>query len=160
MSDINKTLLVARLGKAPTIKYLESGTAVCDLWVVSNSYQGKDKEEKANWFSVTVFGNKAVACEKCLDVGSQVVIEGRLDYQHWEKDGQKRNAVKIIADSVQFVGKKKEDSQQSESQPEPEPTKEPESIPAGESTPVDNQEPLKMENEFDSPIDLDEEVPF
>lgn len=164
MSDINKVFLLCRLGKNPELKYMTNGTAVLDLWVASNAYR-KDQDDKVNWFSITVFGKRAENCDKYLKTGSQIAVEGRLDYQQWEnKDGQKRTAVKIIADNVQFVGGKRPDV---DSQPEPDSQSmpvDPEPVPEDESTPVDNQEPQNeqtdFDNMFDGPIDDTDDVPF
>lgn len=163
MSDINLVVVVGRLGSKPEIKYLSSGTAVTDLNIANSTYQGKEKGEKVNWLNVTVFGKRAEGCEKYLGKGSQVIIQGKLDYQSWEtKDGQKRNTIKIIADTVQFIGGKKNNTQDQQ-----EPAEQKEQEPAQPETkegPVDNQqgpddsEPLPFDDE--SPIDDNDDDPF
>jgi single-strand DNA-binding protein len=110
MSDINSVVIVGRVVEKPVAKHLDSGSSVCDIRIANNVYQGKGKDEKVNWLSVTAFGKQAENCEKFLDKGSQIVVDGRLDYQSWEKDGTKRSAIKIIANSVQFIGGKKNES--------------------------------------------------
>jgi single-strand DNA-binding protein len=106
MSDINSVIVVGRVVEKPTLG--NSDTPVINIRIANNVYQGKGKEEKVNWLTVTAFGNTAINCEKYLDKGSQVCILGRLDYSQWEKDGQKKSMVKIIANQVQFIGGKQE----------------------------------------------------
>lgn len=181
MSDLNVVALVGRVVEKPQVKYLKTGTAVSDLRIANNTYRKGEgnNNEKVNWLNVTVFGKQAENCEKYLDKGSQVVISGRLDYQQWEKDGQKRSMIKIIANSVQFVGGKRNNQDQYQQQPEsqnqePPQTETPQSEPAKsdpapetETTSVDNQEGLGLNNEkesfdstFEDSIGDDDDIPF
>jgi single-strand DNA-binding protein len=62
-------------------------------------------EDKPNYFDVTVWGAQGENCANYLSKGRPVAVEGRLDWREWEaKDGGKRQAVSIIANSVQFLG--------------------------------------------------------
>ena len=61
--------------------------------------------EKPNYFTVDVFGRQADSCAQYLAKGRQVAVSGRLRWRQWEtQDGQKREAVSIAADKVQFIG--------------------------------------------------------
>jgi len=62
--------------------------------------------DKPNYFNVVVFGGQGENCANYLSKGRPVAIEGRLDWREWEaKDGSgKRQAVQIIANTVQFLG--------------------------------------------------------
>jgi single-strand DNA-binding protein len=61
--------------------------------------------DKPNYFSVTVWGQQGENCAQYLAKGRPVAIDGRLDWREWEtQDGAKREAVEIVADSVQFLG--------------------------------------------------------
>ena len=53
---------------------------------------------------MTVFGRQAENCGQYLKKGRPVAIDGRLEWSTWETEGQKRESVDIIADSVQFLG--------------------------------------------------------
>jgi single-strand DNA-binding protein len=64
-----------------------------------------DWGERPNYFDVDVFGGQGERCGQWLAKGRQVAIEGRLRWREWEaQDGQKRQAVSIVADNVQFIG--------------------------------------------------------
>jgi single-strand DNA-binding protein len=110
MANINRVVLVGNLTRDPELRHTPSGTAICKLRVAVNSRQ-KDPAtgewgEKPNYFDVTVWGNQGESCAQYLSKGRPVGIDGRLDWREWEdkQTGQKRQAVEIIADSVQFLG--------------------------------------------------------
>ena len=61
--------------------------------------------DKPNYFDITVWGNQGESCAQYLSKGRPVAVDGRLDWREWEaQDGSKRQAVEIIADTVQFLG--------------------------------------------------------
>jgi len=109
VANINRVVLVGNLTKDPELRHTPSGTSVCKLRVAVNTRQ-KDQAtgewgDKPNYFDVTVWGNQAESCAQYLNRGRPVGIDGRLDWREWEaQDGSKRQAVEIIAESVQFLG--------------------------------------------------------
>jgi single-strand DNA-binding protein len=109
MANINRVVLVGNLTKDPELRHTPSGTSVCKLRLAVNSRQ-KDAStgewgEKPNYFDVTVWGNQGENCAKFLAKGRAVGVDGRLDWREWEaQDGTKRQAVEVIADTVQFLG--------------------------------------------------------
>lgn len=107
MNDINRVVVIGRLTRDPELKILQSGTTAADLSIAVNESQKKGDEwtDYANFFNVTAWGKTADNCGKYLTKGRQIVVEGRLHQDRWEKDGVKHNTVKIIAESVQFIGK-------------------------------------------------------
>src|SRR6476469_4742677 len=108
MANINRVVLVGNLTKDPELRHTPSGTAVCKLRLAVNTRQ-KDQSgnwgDKPNYFDVTVWGNQAESCSQYLSKGRPVGVDGRLDWREWDaQDGTKRQAVEIIAESVQFPG--------------------------------------------------------
>ena len=109
-SNINVVVITGNLTQDPELRHLGSGTAVCELRVAVNSRRkdGSTGEwvDKPNYFNVTVWGAQGENCANYLSKGRPVAVEGRLDWREWEaKDGGgKRQAVQIIANSVQFLG--------------------------------------------------------
>jgi single-strand DNA-binding protein len=109
MANINRVVLVGNLTRDPELRHTPSGTAVCSLRIAVNTRR-KDGAtgqwtDKPNYFSVSVFGNQAESCAQYLSKGRPVAIDGRLDWREWEgQDGAKREAVEIVAESVQFLG--------------------------------------------------------
>jgi single-strand DNA-binding protein len=81
--------------------------SVCSLRIASNSRRKENGEwvDKPNYFSVTVWGAQGENCARFLSKGRPVAIDGRLEWREWQtQDGNKRESVEIVADSVQFLG--------------------------------------------------------
>lgn len=102
--NINAVVLIGNLTRDPELRSIPNGTSVCHLGVAVNE-KYKDTEH-VSYFDVTVWGVMGENCAKYLSKGSKVGVDGRLRQERWEKDGQKRSAVKIVADMVQFLDPK------------------------------------------------------
>ena len=108
-SNVNVVVITGNLTRDPELRHTGGGTAICELRVAVNSRRkdGQTGEwvDKPNFFDVTVWGAQGENCATYLSKGRPVAIEGRLDWREWEaKDGGKRQAVQIIANTVQFLG--------------------------------------------------------
>jgi single-strand DNA-binding protein len=108
-SNVNVVVITGNLTRDPELRHTGGGTAVCELRVAVNSRRknGQTGEwvDKPNYFDVTVWGAQGENCATYLSKGRPVAIEGRLDWREWEaKDGGKRQAVSIVANTVQFLG--------------------------------------------------------
>src|SRR5258708_10046773 len=109
MANINRVVLVGNLTKDPELRHTPSGTAVCSLRLAVNTRRkdGATGEwtEKPNYFDITVWGNQGENCAQYLAKGRPVAIDRRLECRDWEaQDGTQRQAVEVIADTVQFLG--------------------------------------------------------
>jgi len=107
-ASINRVVLVGNLTRDPELRHTPSGMAVCSLRIAVNSRR-KDESgqwtEKPNYFSITVWGQQGENCAQYLAKGRPVAVDGRLDWREYQtQDGQKREAIEIVADSVQFLG--------------------------------------------------------
>jgi len=106
--NINRVIITGNLTKDPELRALPSGTSVCELRVACNGRRKNAStgqwEDDPNFFNVTVWGQQGENCKRYLSKGRGVAIDGRLNWREWETDGQKRSAVDIIAETVQFLG--------------------------------------------------------
>jgi single-strand DNA-binding protein len=109
-TNINRVILTGNLTRDPELSSLpSSGMAVCSLRVACNGRRKNNQtgewEDQPNYFDVTVFGPQGENCSRYLRKGRPVAIDGRLRWREWQtNEGQKRQAVDIIAESVQFLG--------------------------------------------------------
>jgi single-strand DNA-binding protein len=105
--NINRVVLTGNLTRDPDVRTTPGGLSICKLGIAVNTRRKNSEgqwEEKPNFFRVTVFGRQAESCGQFLKKGRPVAIDGRLEWSTWENDGQKRESIDIIADSVQFLG--------------------------------------------------------
>ena len=108
--SVNKVIILGRLGQNPELRYTASGTAVCRFSVATSDFyddkQG-ERQEQTEWHRITVWGKQGENCNKFLEKGKQVYLEGRLRTSSWtDKSGQKRYSTEVVARSVKFIGSK------------------------------------------------------
>ena len=107
-TNINRVVMTGNLTRDPELRNLPSGTSVCSLRIACNTRR-KDESgqwvDKPNYFDVTVWGAQGENCAQYLAKGRPVAIDGRLEWREWQdQQGNKRQSIDIIADSVQFLG--------------------------------------------------------
>jgi single-strand DNA-binding protein len=116
-SDINSVVLVGRLTRDPELRALPSGNSVCGLRIACNGVRkdGDTYQERPNFFDVSVFGVQGENVDRYLRKGSRVAIDGRLEWREWETPDrssetgqQKRQAVAVVAESIQFLDARNE----------------------------------------------------
>jgi single-strand DNA-binding protein len=136
MAGINKVILVGNLGKDPELRYTPNGTAVATFPLATSS-RWKDSsgefQEKTDWHRIVAWGRQAEVCNEYLKKGSQVYVEGKIQYRSFEdKDGNKRFITEVIARLVRMLGRK-----------EPEP-----SLPPEELSEVEKEAPSEEEEDL------------
>ena len=108
MANLNKVFLIGNLTRDPELRYTPGGTAVANLGIAVNrkfkDSTGELKEEVC-FLTVTVWDKQAEACCQYLSKGRPVFVEGVLQSRFWEtNEGQKRSAIDVRAERVQFLG--------------------------------------------------------
>lgn len=108
MANLNKVLLVGRLTRDPELKHTGSGTAICSFGLaVNEKYKSEDEwKEKVHFIDITVWGKQGENVAQYLKKGSQALIDGKLNYQTWEAQGEKKSKLEVVANNVQFLDKK------------------------------------------------------
>ena len=104
---VNKVILIGNLGNDPDVRSTQSGSMIATLSVATTTSR-KDRDgnwqDKTEWHRVKVFGKTAETAQRFLTKGSQVYIEGRLEYGSYDKDGVKHYTTDIVADEMQMIG--------------------------------------------------------
>jgi single-strand DNA-binding protein len=108
MASFNKVQLMGNLTRDVELRYTASGAAVASFGLAVNRKfkQGEEWKEEVCFIDITVWGKQGENCAEYLSKGSLVFIDGRLNYQTWESDGQKRSKLEVVANSVQFLDSK------------------------------------------------------
>jgi|TARA_B110000444_G_C18471847_1_gene425075 single-strand DNA-binding protein len=141
--SVNKVILVGRLGRDPEERYTANQQPICSF-SVATSTRYKDKEgnsqEQTEWHNISMFGKLAEIGNQYLKKGSQVYLEGRLQTNKSEKDGQTRYFTQIVASQMTFLGTKDGGGSNSNdpgmNQTDPASSSEPTSSPASSSEPT------------------------
>lgn len=118
--SVNKVILVGNLGKDVDLRYTPSGAAVA-TFSLATTERFKDKEgkaqEKTEWHNIVAWRQLAEICGKFLHKGKQIYIEGKIQTRSYDdRDGNKRYITEIVADQMQMLGGKGEDSGQAAGQ--------------------------------------------
>jgi single-strand DNA-binding protein len=111
-TNINRVVLTGNLTRDPELRNTPSGTSVCSLRLAVNTSR-KDASgqwvDKPNYFDITVWGRQGENVAQYVSKGRPIAVDGRLEWREYtDKDGNNRQAVEIVADSVQFLGSRDE----------------------------------------------------
>lgn len=122
--NLNKVTIAGNLTRDPELRYLPKGTAVCNIGVAINrEWKGEDgqKKKETTFVDIDLFGRIAEAVAQYLKKGKPIYVEGRLKLDEWEDKptGTKRQKLKIIGESFQFVGGKDDSGVSAPSAPKP-----------------------------------------
>ena len=103
--DLNKVMVIGRLGTEPEMRYTATGTATTSFRLAVNrrsrTQEGQEPREDTDWFTVVTWQKLAEIASQYLAKGARVYVEGRLQTRSWEgQDGQKRYATEIIANDL------------------------------------------------------------
>ena len=111
---MNKACLIGRLTRDPELRYTSSNKAVASFTLaVNRQFTNQSGEREADFIPVVVWGKQAENVNKYIKQGDQLAVEGRIQTRTFDdQNGQKRYVTEVIAESVQFLEKKKEQTQQ------------------------------------------------
>ncbi|MGC2107211.1 MAG: single-stranded DNA-binding protein [Candidatus Acidiferrum sp.] len=96
---MNKVILIGRLGRDPETRFTGNGVACCTFQMATDeSYKDRngEKQKRAEWHKIVVWGKPAEHAQKMLKKGSQVCVEGKIQSREYDKDGAKRTVHEVI----------------------------------------------------------------
>lgn len=108
MANFNRVILVGNLTRDVELKYTPSGLAVTEIGLAVN--ERRKNQQTGEWIEepvfvdITLWGRTAEIASEYLSKGSPALIEGRLKYDTWEKDGQKRSKLRVVGETLQLLG--------------------------------------------------------
>ena len=115
--SVNRVTLSGNIGRDPEVRATQSGTSILTFSLAVNERvkKGENYEDYTNWVDVVVFGRRADSLGKILAKGMKIAIDGRLRYSTWERDGQKRSKLEVIAEDVDIMQRRDSQGQQNAS---------------------------------------------
>ena len=106
---LNNVCVMGRLTRDPELRRTASGTPVCSFSVACDRYAKKAEEKKADFFDCVAWRGTAEFVTNHFKKGDAIIITGSLQAREYEdKNGNKRKAVEIVANEINFAGNKRE----------------------------------------------------
>ena len=100
---MNKVILIGRLTKEPELRYTTNNIAVTTFTLAVD----RIGSEETDFINIVVWRKQAENCQKYLEKGSKVAVEGSIQTRNYEdKNGNKRHITEVIAENVQFLDSK------------------------------------------------------
>jgi single-strand DNA-binding protein len=105
MAGLNKVQLIGRLGKEPETRKTPKGAAVTSFSLaVDRLWKSKGESKKStDWFRVDAWGKLGEICQKYLQKGQLVYVEGALRTDKYEHEGETKYFTKVIASKMQML---------------------------------------------------------
>lgn len=112
MKDVNKIILIGRLGADPVLRETKTGAVVVHFPVATSRRvkstepnEDETKVEETQWHRIVAWGRQGETCAQYLRKGQKVYVEGSILSRKYEgKDGNERMSFEVIADTVSFLG--------------------------------------------------------
>jgi single-strand DNA-binding protein len=104
--NLNKVFILGNLTRDPELRQTTTGQSVCSFGMATNSFytdKSGQKQKKAEFHNVVVWGRQAEIANQFLKKGSSVLVEGRLQTRAWQdKQGQTHRTTEIISERIQL----------------------------------------------------------
>jgi|WetSurMetagenome_2_1015567.scaffolds.fasta_scaffold05374_13 single-strand DNA-binding protein len=112
MTELNRWIGIGRLTRDADVTFTKNNTAVSKISIAVNRSvkRGEEWTDEVSFFDVTIFGKTAESLKPYLLKGQQIAVDGHLQQDRWQKDGQNFSKVVIICESLQLLGGKKNNS--------------------------------------------------
>ncbi len=109
--SLNSVNIMGNLTRDPELRHTPSGRVVCNLSIANSRVFTRNGERvsEVSYFDVEVWGTVAENCARYLQKGRGIIVEGRLRQDRWEKDGRTQSRVRIAANSIHFLPRRRED---------------------------------------------------
>jgi single-strand DNA-binding protein len=108
MAGFSSVTLIGNLVRDPELRYIPSGTAVSDVTIAVTEREKKNGvyADTTAFVDCVLWGKTAELANEHLQKGSPICFSGSIRQDNWEKDGQKRSKLKVVVDSMTFIGSK------------------------------------------------------
>ena len=101
--NYNKVFLIGRLTRDPDYRLTPSGIAVTKFTLAVDSFKKKENGNSADFIRVVAWRRLAEICNQFLNKGKLISIEGRLQVDSYEKDGERKYVYDVVADNMQML---------------------------------------------------------
>ena len=136
---MNKITLIGNLTRDPELSQLPSGESVCKFAIaVNRNFTNANGERETDFFNITAWRGLGENCAKYLAKGRKVCVVGSVQIRNYEdKDGNRRTAVDVVAEDIEFLSSRNDDAPATGATSEPRQSAKKQ---VSELTPVDNED--------------------
>jgi single-strand DNA-binding protein len=108
MPSLNRVFLIGHLTREPELRYTPEGTPLAEIALaISRAWRDEgQKREEVTYVDVVLWGRLSEVAQRYLTKGRPVFIEGRLELDIWERDGQKHSRLRVVGENMQLLGSK------------------------------------------------------
>lgn len=118
--SINRVNISGYLTRDCELRATQGGTQILGFGMAVNdrrrNQQTGEWEDIPNFVDCVAFGARAEALSKILKKGMKVAVDGKLRYSSWEKDGQRRSKLEVVAEEIELMQQRQNDSEASRAQ--------------------------------------------
>ncbi len=108
MANFNKVILLGNLTRDIELRHTQGGQALAKFGMAVNrkfTTQAGEAKEEVCFVDITAWGKQAEVLSQYVKKGSQLFVEGRLQYSTWEsQEGGKKSKLEVVLENFQFVG--------------------------------------------------------
>lgn len=156
MSNLNRVILTGNLTRDPEVKYTPKGTAIAAFGLaVNRAYKTEagEKREETTFLDLEAYAKLAEIIGEYCRKGKKILVEGRLKLDQWDdrQTGQKRSKVKIVVETMEFLGGTDRESGD-DSAAEPPPRRQPPRSGPPKTRPTERDPILDREHEDEIPF--------
>ena len=108
---MNSIQLTGRLTRDPELRQIPGGDSACKMRIAVDGLAAK---RETGYIDVTCFGKAGEAAARVLTKGWLVAVDGRLQYDTWTKDDEKRANYSVVG-HVEFLAAPKSETTEEES---------------------------------------------
>lgn len=113
-NSLNKVMLIGNVGSKPEVRYTNSGSAVANFNIATNEQwvdNDGNRQDRTEWHRIVTWRQQAEFCEKYIDKGQLLYVEGKLQTRSWEdKNGMKRYTTEVVVDTLTMLGGRSDSS--------------------------------------------------
>ena len=111
MKGFNQVILLGNLTRDPELRTTPNGQSVCSFSIAVNAPTKEGQEPRADFVDCVAWGKQAEIISGNLEKGKPILVDGRLTFRSWEKDGEKRSKLEVTVNDFNFVGDKKPETE-------------------------------------------------
>lgn len=100
---LNRVVIIGRLTRDPEMRITPNGVSVCNFTLAVDRPFAKEGQQQVDFITCQVWNKQAENAAKYLSKGKMAAVDGRLNIDTYEKDGEKKWITKVVAENVRFL---------------------------------------------------------